>query len=1012
MHTGMSLLLALRQRLVSQVVTTWVISTLLITTLAPSFASAANSGLQIEPVAAGIQGSNRPLDPPGKALRPILKNLDEITSQSLRRIDAGMEFSAEQGKIQNLTAELAAEQHRLQAEFAATEAWIREAGLPELIQSRHQAAAQRLNQEIEQLLDELGALVSESSVPAWQKGLGRAQEVLQRGHAEPVGRPFNPEQLPHQVQQPNPAVQPRTSRDALLTAGLHDTPLLQLAAVSPFNFADLPEASNPAYLQETSEIGLTPRIRALAAELNYDPVAIYHYVRNEIFWLPTWGATQSADMTLTARQGNAKDISSLLIALLRASGIPARYVHGTVDLPEAQFRNWIGGFNKIEEALQFAQSGRIPVAGIVRGGQIAEVRLEHVWVEAAIDFLPSRGARMFSADTWLPLEASFKQYVLLPGLDAVALLAEESERLVQELQQHGSGDRYTGMSFAAVVDLENQASQTLINYIDSLENPTVGDVLGGRRTVLREAPVLPANLPYLNVSEGLRYGSLPDALQHQIQFNFGSGQKSAVLPWASVNNQRLSLGFEPATVADAEAMAALIPDDLSAGLAAFPDSIPAYLFEVVPVLRLGSEVILSGSPATLGTAVDFNFSMTEPGSSKRHYANRIVAGSYLAVIANGHTVSVQDLRDVQQRIQATEVTLATGTPEEVAGLDREAMMGDLFHGTLLTYFAFNQGLARSLTRGQGSHVQATLAVGSFGYRPHAKYLFGVPVEVSLGGLVMDIDRMGFVSSTDGAGRDTWRGLNFQLGAMSSALEHLVPETLFSAVGVDSQGVSTISALTQALQADQDIFRITRANHDLLLPELGLSDAISKEIASAVAVGLEAIVHGNPIQIGSWHGSGYIVLDPLTGAAAWKISGGLNGGYLSEIAASILKPFAILSTISSTLGKLSTRLEQHGDYSAIGDLKTVIGQLGHYFNLVSATVTAGEMYAETESFLRTTFIFVLDLTIAYGSGKAGVALYTAIPVAANPVGAAVVVSLFVGVTAAMFMTRAKKVVADF
>ena len=32
-----------------------------------------------------------------------------------------------------------------------------------------------------------------------------------------------------------------------------------------------------------------------------------------------------------------------------------------------------------------------------------------------------------------------------------------------------------------------------------------------------------------------------------------------------------------------------------------------------------------------------------------------------------------------------------------------------------------------------------------------------------------------------------------------------------------------------------------------------------------------------VTIGSWSGSGYIVLDPKSGAGAYMISGGLNGG---------------------------------------------------------------------------------------------------------------------------------------
>ena len=52
-------------------------------------------------------------------------------------------------------------------------------------------------------------------------------------------------------------------------------------------------------------------------------------------------AAAQADLTLGAKRGNAMDISSLLIALLRASKVPARYVHGTIDVESERLKNWM-----------------------------------------------------------------------------------------------------------------------------------------------------------------------------------------------------------------------------------------------------------------------------------------------------------------------------------------------------------------------------------------------------------------------------------------------------------------------------------------------------------------------------------------------------------------------------------------------------------------------------------------------------------------------------------------------
>ncbi len=160
---------------------------------------------------------------------------------------------------------------------------------------------------------------------------------------------------------------------------------------------------------------LTEAIQAKAAALIYNALAIYNWVRNNVEWLPTWGATQSADHTLGSLKGNALDIATLTIALLRASKIPARYVHGTIEVPIEKFMNWAGGFTNAEAALRFAASCGIPTEGIITGGKLASARIEHVWVEAATDFEPSRGAVNKAADSWIPLDPSLNNTTSKPA---------------------------------------------------------------------------------------------------------------------------------------------------------------------------------------------------------------------------------------------------------------------------------------------------------------------------------------------------------------------------------------------------------------------------------------------------------------------------------------------------------------------------------------------------------------------------------------------------------------------
>ncbi|RMF86057.1 MAG: transglutaminase domain-containing protein, partial [Nitrospirae bacterium] len=513
--------------------------------------------------------------------------------------------------------------------------------------------------------------------------------------------------LPFAALRPNPANRPRLTAAAFARDGLVDEPRLQLAAAGPFTFAHLPGASDPAYLGESPEVRLTPAIRAKAAELGHDPVAIYEWVRNHVTWLPTWGAMQEAELTLATRRGNALDVASLLIALLRASGIPARYVHGTLEVAAARFQAWAGGFATPEAALHFAASGGIPIEGVVRGGRLAAVRMEHVWVEAAIDYLPSRGAVNRDADSWIALDASFKEVERLPGLDAAAIAGLDPAALAQAFAASGQVNAQegwaTGFDPAILEGAQAQAQAALEAYLAAhLPQATVGEVVGGTRIVPSHAPFLPSTLPNPVVAVGGRYAALPEALEHRVTFSLGAGsdgQGAAVtLPWARVNNQKITLAFKPATAADEEALRSLLPAGPITDPAQLPTSIPAYLVHVIPELAVEGTVVLQGRPMGLGETLPFGFRIEMPGQSLvKQATSPVVAGSYLAVAAVGGSVSPARLRTLQDRLAATRDTLAAGDPGAAAGLGRERLLGDLFYAGTLGYFAEYTALAQVMS---------------------------------------------------------------------------------------------------------------------------------------------------------------------------------------------------------------------------------------------------------------------------------------------------------------------------
>jgi hypothetical protein len=176
---------------------------------------------------------------------------------------------------------------------------------------------------------------------------------------------------------------------------------------------------------------------------------------------------------------------------------------------------------------------------------------------------------------------------------------------------------------------------------------------------------------------------------------------------------------------------------------------------------------------------------------------------------------------------------------------------------------------------------------------------------------MDVDRI-FTLAASKADKAEEAVVFFRTtGPRKSAFEHLVPEQLFSTEEQRAEAISAVKALAIAASQGQKIYTITQANA-AQVNELTISAAVKQEITAAINAGKEVTVHQNPITHAGWTGEGYIVIDPETGAGAWKISGGINGGamYAGTLAAGVgltaasaYLAFGLVITLTPIVGPL-------------------------------------------------------------------------------------------------------------
>lgn len=144
---------------------------------------------------------------------------------------------------------------------------------------------------------------------------------------------------------------------------------------------------------------------------------------------------------------------------------------------------------------------------------------------------------------------------------------------------------------------------------------------------------------------------------------------------------------------------------------------------------------------------------------------------------------------------------------------------------------------------------------------------------------MDIDQILFQAVSKDNSTEELKGFILSQGPRESANEHLVPEQLFDdpkTAEKEVEGVSAVKAIQIAQQQGQTIYTITRENYAQVLPRLQLSSTVMTDIRDAINAGRTVTTHEKSIQYKGWHGSGYIIIDPHSGAGAYLIDGGANG----------------------------------------------------------------------------------------------------------------------------------------
>lgn len=773
-------------------------------------------------------------------------------------------------ELRELLASQQGDQQAVREEFAQTRRTLIERKLPEVILARHDEAVKTFEQRVASF-NQTAARLQQGDASA----LGELQSFFDQNPTKRRAAPMDPKNLPWRTPEPTKRLPAETKTAWFQNLyGQQGTRVAQLGnSLAGLEFVTPPEpgqAPSEADLAETPETQRTAAIVAKAQELGNNPVNIQNWVRNNVEWVPTWGAIQSAQDTLDKKRGNAIDIASLEIALLRAARIPARYQFGTIELPAEQVMNWVGGVTKPEAAQQLLGQGGIANRGLIEGGKISKIRMEHAWVQAYVNWAPSRGAKQGSAtqhpspvgprNAWVPLDGSFKQYENAggsPELQEAFAQANASgsacTSFVHAYVSQGSSLPNGGIKFSTDI-LTSDSADNCVNRIYSvLRGQGVNPLSLLRRNISSTtlSVIVPA-LPYVVALSGTQSADVPAALRWQLQVELFDStldlyeenpSLSYAQPMAAASDGRVGLSFIGSSPADVELMNRL-QNEQALGL-------PAYQLSVIPRLTRDTEVLAMGRPITMGTAQHLRMTLHGPGQTYP-VDTKMSAGDEMVLALNAGGMA-------PEKVQARYAK--EGSNNSLENL----------HTVALNYWMLVDAAEAQLAELLQVSVVRLPSIGVVASPLAVRYFFGVARSAAYGGRHIDIPHK--LVGVTGAPQAS-KAFMQHAGMHGSNFEALVFERVFGRERGSSYSATRL--LAKAAEQGLAIYVVDQSNASVI-GTLALPPDIKSELTQAVALGKAVIVPEREPVLPDWSAVGYIISDPETGAGAYMISGGLNGG---------------------------------------------------------------------------------------------------------------------------------------
>ena len=647
---------------------------------------------------------------------------------------------------------------------------------------------------------------------------------------------------------------------------------------TPVTAADTPPTS--ADLAFNNDTLPTQSLRGLAQSLKYNPEAEFLFVRNTIVFDPYFGSMKGAYDTLATAAGNDVDQANLLIALLRLSQVPARYVEGQVVLPATQVENWIGfspanGSSSqagvhAEQAARVLSMAKIPFTLGYNRSLSLNFDITHFWVEAYLN------------SSWIEMDPSFKVYSYYTPLNYSSFLDLPKGAFVSANQSDAD-------------EFESYVAESLSNYLSQNPDAYVGNVTGAGNIINATSYTMPKQAVVQRTISSLDDAErwflkvdLPEYDAASGQFSFQT-EYSVSLPSTLLSTAPLFL------YAQANSSTQDYIQSFPGGV--YNTSIDLSGVDMRPTLLLNGQVVLEGVLCPILSSMPVNFEVLLNGTELSSGTANSPVGEYdTFYVSSGHNWSAKDyvFADALSQYGAAADTFESGNPVQ---LDR--LLGERSFAVGRMYFALLDSLTGLMERDLNLVQLSGLSVARLGFALSGGSNGGKMTSGFYGGGFIDIRMNGYTAGIPFSNSsETSRAFNWVAGGVSSALEgYLMAETNIGSP------ISTTWALMYAQDHGIPIETVTQANFSSAMSTLRLPQNYMQQLASflqsgdyvtlptellnttEVRVRVSTISQPSIPPATTWKGTGWIAYDPATLIGSYWILGYLPSktGVVSPLA---------------------------------------------------------------------------------------------------------------------------------